>query len=135
MWEKNIDEGLKILNTTKTGLTQQEAEKRLSAPGALAHTGRVQDPVRAAPAARRRHRVKPPAAQRVAPGPPPGGQQEALDAAVLQDGLLGVFAARGTVGCGMDSRRNRRHVPAHLRYTYLRHLDTDAAGKSDRLAD
>lgn len=33
MWEKNIGEVLKILNTTKIGLTQQEAEKRLKTNG------------------------------------------------------------------------------------------------------
>ena len=33
MWKKSIDEVLKILNTNKNGLTQEEAEKRLKIDG------------------------------------------------------------------------------------------------------
>ena len=57
--------------------------------------GRLQVPGRALPPPRGRHRVVAPFAQGVAPGDAPGSQQDALDAAVGQDGLHGVVAAAG----------------------------------------
>ena len=56
---------------------------------------RRQVPGRIFPAALLRHGIVAPAAQRIAPGDPPSGQQQPLEAAVGADGLDAVLAARG----------------------------------------
>lgn len=56
---------------------------------------RGQSPLRAYPAAFGRHRVKAPPAKRVAPGDAPGGEQQALDAAMGLDGFYAILAAGG----------------------------------------
>ena len=56
---------------------------------------RGQSPLRAHPAAFGRHRVKAPPAKRVAPGDAPGGEQQALDAAMGLDGFYAILAAGG----------------------------------------